>query len=75
MPKLTGRPTNRVLKALRRAGWELRNPPGKKHHVLEHTELPGIIVVPRHPMTKKGTLASIIKAAGLTLAEFERLYR
>ena len=75
MAKLTSRPTDRVLKALRRAGWELRRPAGKKHYVLRNPDLPGIVTVPRHRMTKKGTLRSIIEQAGLTLAEFEKHYR
>jgi len=76
LAKLTPRPTRRVLKALQRAGWGRRtNKPGAKHYVLEHMTLPGILVVPRHPRVKKGTLSRIIKAAGLSLAEFKRLYR
>ena len=76
MTKLTGRPTSRVLKALRRAGWAAK--PGKsgsKHHVLVHRDLPGILTVPRHPETRKGTLGKIIKEAGLTQRQFEELYR
>ena len=76
MPKLTPRPTRRVVKALERAGWVRRtDKPGAKHTVLVHLTLPGILVVPRHPYVRKGTLGKIIKQAGLTLAEFERLYR
>lgn len=76
MAKLTSRPTSRVLKALQRAGWVRRTGrPGAKHTVLENTALPGILVVPRHRNVKKGTLARIIRQAGLTLAEFEQLYR
>lgn len=75
MAKLTPRPTGRVLKALQRAGWELRPGGGKRHHVLVHVELAGILTVPRHREIKKGTLASIIREAGLTLGEFEKLYR
>jgi len=43
--------------------------------VLIHTELPGIVTIPRHRMVKKGTLGKIIKQAGLTLNRFEKLYR
>ena len=76
MARLTPRPTKRILKALSRAGWALRSHnPGSKHYVLEHADLPGILTVPRHSTTKKGTLAAIIKQAGLTREEFERLYR
>ena len=76
MARLTPRPTKRVLKALARAGWNLRAvKPGTKHYVLQHSTLPGILTVPRHRMTKKGTLAKILKEAGLGRAEFEKLYR
>ncbi len=64
------------MKALQRAGWELRRPgKGKKHCVLVNPDLPGIVTVPRHPKVKTGTLRSIIKGAGLTVEEFEKLYR
>ncbi|MCE5277618.1 MAG: type II toxin-antitoxin system HicA family toxin [Planctomycetaceae bacterium] len=70
------RPTNRVLKALERAGWSLRaTSPGGGHHILVHPNFPGIVAVPRHPMTRKKTLGKIIKQAGLTLPEFEKLFR
>ena len=75
MPKLTERATNRVLKALRRAGWNVRSATAGSHYVLVNRQLPGIVVVPRHPRVKKGTLSKIIKQAGLTPAEFEKLYR
>lgn len=76
MPKLTPRPTKRILRALRRAGWALRAvKPGTKHYVLKHHTLPGIIAVPRHALTRKKTLGAIIKQAGLTLKEFEEIYR
>jgi predicted RNA binding protein YcfA (HicA-like mRNA interferase family) len=73
--KLTPRPTNRVLRALKRAGWIQRRPAGKRHYVLVNEQLPGIVTVPRHPVTKKGTLRSIIEQAHLTPDEFERFYR
>ena len=76
MSKLTPRPTRRVLKALGRVGWVLRpGKPGAKHYVLKHSTLPGIITVPRHALTRKKTLGKIIKQAGLTLKEFEKIYR
>ena len=76
MTKLAPRSTKRVLKALARAGWHHRpGKPGKGHHILVHRTLPGIVSVPRHPETRKGTLAQIIKQAGLTLREFDKLYR
>ncbi|MHC4716711.1 MAG: type II toxin-antitoxin system HicA family toxin [Planctomycetota bacterium] len=73
--KLTPRPTARVLRALKRAGWIPRSSGGSKHHVLVHPTLPGILTVPRHPKVRKGTLRQIIAASGLTPEEFEELYR
>lgn len=76
MTKITPRPTGRVVKALKRAGWKLR--PGKsgaKHYVLVHETLPGILTVPRHREIKAGTLRSILKAAGITPEQFEKLYK
>ncbi len=75
MAKLTPRPTGRVLKALKRAGWESRKPPGKKHYVLVHPTAKAILTVPRHREIKSGTLRSILKAAELTVSEFEKLYK
>ena len=75
MAKLTPRPTQRVLAALKRAGWRLRPGGGARHYVLVHRQLPGIVTVPRHRKTPKKTLGLIIKEAGLTLAAFEGLYR
>ena len=76
MAKLSPRPTRRVLRALARAGWIPRaHKPGAKHYTLEHRQIPGILTVPRHRVTKKGTLAKIIKQAGLTVGTFEKLYR
>lgn len=76
MARLTGKPTHRVLRALKRAGWELRpGKPGSKHYVLIHATRRGIFCVPRHSQTRKAILAKIIKEAGLTLAAFQELYR
>jgi len=75
LAKLTPLPTQRVLKALQRAGWQLRPLRGAKHYVLVHTAIPGILTVPRHRETKKGTLSKIIKQAGLSVAQFQNLYK
>ena len=75
MPKLVELHTDRILRALARAGWLPRlGKPGKGHYVLVHRTKPGIVALPRHPLTRKGTFRSILRQAGLTLAEFERLY-
>ena len=66
-------PTNlsweRVVRVLKRAGFELR-------HEGRHTSLSlggRIVVIPRHPRIKRETLRAIIKDSGLTIEEFKRL--
>jgi predicted RNA binding protein YcfA (HicA-like mRNA interferase family) len=71
--KLTELPTNRVLKALERAGWEIHG--GTKHYKLLHATKPGILVVPRSTPLKKGTIRAIIRQAGLSLQDFWNLYK
>ena len=73
MHKLTELPTRRVLKALQRAGWEVHE--GGKHYKLLNPKLPGALTVPRSTPLKKGTIHAIIRAAGLSVDEFFRLYR
>ena len=73
MRKLTALPTQRVLKALRRAGWEVYG--GAKHYKLLNPTKPGALTVPRTAQLKKGTVRAIIRQSGLTLAEFWRLYK
>ena len=72
MGKLTELPTTRVLKALRRAGWEVHA--GAKHHKLLHLTKPGALTVPRSRRLKIGTLRAIIRHAGLSVDEFFDLY-
>jgi predicted RNA binding protein YcfA (HicA-like mRNA interferase family) len=73
MRRLTALPTQRVLNALARAGWEMHG--GRKHHKLLHPERPGALTVPRSTPLKKGTIRAILRQAGLSLAEFWELYR
>ena len=74
MPKLPSVSGERVVRALKRAGFaELRQ---KGSHVsLEKrtAELVLKTVVPMHPTLAKGTLSDILKQAGLTLEEFLEL--
>ncbi|HLZ11830.1 MAG TPA: type II toxin-antitoxin system HicA family toxin [Candidatus Acidoferrum sp.] len=71
MPKLPSVPGERVVRALKRAGFvELRQ---KGSHVsLEKRTAEAVLktVVPMHPALAKGTLSDILKQAGLTLEEF-----
>jgi predicted RNA binding protein YcfA (HicA-like mRNA interferase family) len=71
IPQVSGA---RALRALNRTGWELARVQGS-HHVLKHPERPGVrVVVPVHSRPlRRGTLADILKKAGLGLEEFKEL--
>ncbi|MBN1554222.1 MAG: type II toxin-antitoxin system HicA family toxin [Phycisphaerae bacterium] len=73
MGKITNLPTQRVLRALRRAGWEIDG--GGKHYKLIHPTKPGAMAVPRGTPLKKGTIRAIIRQSGLSLDEFWKLYK
>jgi len=64
-----------VVKALRKAGWELLRTKGS-HVILGHRKYPErLIVVPVHGgrTLPRGTLARILKEAGLSPKEFKKL--
>jgi predicted RNA binding protein YcfA (HicA-like mRNA interferase family) len=70
LPRVTA---DQALRALSHDGWYVaRQGP---HSVLRHPSKPGRIEVPRHRgvTLKLGTLASILKQAGLDVEEFRRL--
>jgi predicted RNA binding protein YcfA (HicA-like mRNA interferase family) len=74
MPKLPSVSGERVVKALKRAGFvQLRQ---RGSHVSLEKRI-GVqtwkTVVPMHSEVAKGTLADILKQSGLTLAEFLEL--
>lgn len=60
-----------MIRALERAGFTLHHVAGS-HHYFTHPHRPGLrVTVPGHPRDlKRGTLAAIIKQAGLTTEEF-----
>lgn len=68
LPRLTGAET---VRRLSRDGWFLSRITGS-HHVLRHPTKHRRVVVPVHGNTtiKPGTMGSIIRQAGLTVAEF-----
>jgi len=74
MPKLPSVSGERVVRALKRAGFvELRQ---KGSHVsLEKRTAEAVLktVVPMHPTLAKGTLSDILKQTKLTLEEFLEL--
>ncbi len=74
MPRLPRVKGERVIRALRRAGWEVIRVHGS-HHVMTHPNRPGeTVVIPVHRRElKRGTLADILEQAGLTTEEFKDL--
>jgi len=74
MPELPQVNGDRVLRALRRAGWYVHRITGS-HHVLKNDSKPGRrVVVPVHraPL-RRGTLADILKQADMFADEFKEL--
>ncbi len=74
MSKLPSLSTREVLKALRKAGFVDAPTRGKgSHHALTKTEADGtvrLVIVPERNDLPIGTLAAIIKQAGLSRDEF-----
>ncbi|HZS01552.1 MAG TPA: type II toxin-antitoxin system HicA family toxin [Chloroflexota bacterium] len=71
LPRVT---ISQALRALTRDGWfEARS--GGRHMILRHATKPGRVVLPRHPgqALPLGTLASILRDAGLTPDQFRSL--
>lgn len=72
MTKLPAVSWKDAVKALERAGFIFDRQRGS-HLVYYHPESQATAVVPRHAVIKKGTLAHILKQAGLTRDEFLKL--
>ena len=73
LPAVNGK---KVIAALEKDGWYVKRVRGS-HHVLRHPEIPDAIPVPVHgnrPL-KRGTLANILRAAGLSRDEFANRLR
>lgn len=72
LPQVSGR---EVVAALARLGYEKDRQKGA-HMVLRQVDYPHRrLVVPDHKEIAKGTLRAIIKQAGLTVEEFNKLLR
>lgn len=73
LPAVNGK---QVIAALEKKGWYVKRVRGS-HHVLRHPSIPNAIPVPVHGNReiKRGTLASILRTAGLGRDEFARLVR
>ncbi|MEU4624266.1 type II toxin-antitoxin system HicA family toxin [Actinoplanes sp. NPDC023801] len=72
-PALADLPLRKVVDALTRAGFVHVRTKGS-HAVYQHPN-GRVAVVPQHPTVKRGTLASILRQAGLTTAEFLQFLR
>jgi predicted RNA binding protein YcfA (HicA-like mRNA interferase family) len=69
LPVLSG---NEVRKAFENAGWEYVRQRGS-HMVMVKEGSIATLSVPNHKTVAKGTLRSLIRAAGLTLEQFLEL--
>ena len=71
MTRLPALSSRRVLRSLARAGFVVHHSTGS-HRVLKHPDKPELrIIVAYHKKDlKRGTLAAIIRQAGLTVDEF-----
>lgn len=70
-PKLPAVSGKEVIAALEKEGWYVKRVRGS-HHVLRHPSIPNAIPVPVHGnrAIKRGTLASILRTAGISRDEF-----
>jgi predicted RNA binding protein YcfA (HicA-like mRNA interferase family) len=75
-PKLPAVSGKQVIAALEKEGWYVKRVRGS-HHVLRHQSIPDAIPVPVHGNReiKRGTLASILRVAGISRDEFAKLLR
>ncbi len=74
MSELPSLPFDRIVRALQRAGFVVVRQRGSHIRLQKHT-LEGIlkVTVPSHRPVKKGTLSHILKAAGISVDEFNSL--
>ncbi len=70
-PALSDLPVRDVARALRAAGFERARTKGS--HAVYRDADGRVVVVPEHGTIKRGTLASILRQASLTTAEFLKL--
>jgi predicted RNA binding protein YcfA (HicA-like mRNA interferase family) len=67
-PVLSDLPVRKIVRVLESIGFEHIRTKGS-HAVYRHTD-GRTVIVPMHGTVKRGTLASIVRQAGLTTAEF-----
>jgi predicted RNA binding protein YcfA (HicA-like mRNA interferase family) len=70
-PAVTGK---QLVKILEGRGWYVKRIRGS-HHVMRHPSIPDALPVPVHANTaiKRGTLGNILRTAGISREEFQRL--
>ena len=74
MPKLPVLSANKVVKALKRAGFKIVRQSGSHIH-LWHNKRRILVTVPNHKELAKGTLNAIIKQSKMNREEFLSLVR
>jgi predicted RNA binding protein YcfA (HicA-like mRNA interferase family) len=70
-PALSDLPVEKVARALEAAGFAYVRTKGS--HAAYRSREGRVAIVPRHGVVKRGTLASILRQAGLAPAEFLKL--
>ena len=70
-PALADLPVRKVTRALESAGFSHVRTKGS--HAVYRSQEGRAVVIPQHGVVKRGTLASILRQAGLTPAEFLKL--
>ena len=70
-PALADLPVRKVIQALETVGFAYVRTKGS--HAVYRDQQGRVAVIPQHGVVKRGTLASILRQAGLTPAEFLKL--
>jgi predicted RNA binding protein YcfA (HicA-like mRNA interferase family) len=71
LPAVSGK---QLIKILERQGWYVKRVRGS-HHILRHPTIPDALPVPVHGSRpiKRGTLGNILRTAGISREEFQKL--
>ena len=71
LPAVSGK---QLIKILEREGWHVKHVRGS-HHILPHPTIPDALPVPVHGSRpiKRGTLGNILRTAGISREELEKL--
>ncbi len=70
-PSLSDLPVRKVTRALESVGFTYVQTKGS--HAVYRNREGRVAVIPQHGVVKRGTLASILRQAGVTPAEFRKL--